>query len=346
MSVGLHVKFGCASTGSGSRSIQPNPDRLADAGLERAAELTDEVLREAGVDRDNVLVVGVAVPGPHKDATGEFGSSTIVPGWVGVRAQRAFHQRLQLTVIVGNDADFPALAEATWGQAAGNRMRTCPAGRPYRGAAGLAGELGHVPVDRTGATCPCGNRGCIDSVVGTQALRNAVAPVLGALSVEELLSRAADGDTVAARVITDAAALIGEALVSLVNLLNPRLIVLCGPLARLGTLVVDEMTAQLNRGAVPATAQELSIRTSDLSERAGVLGAIAAGLRDRGLGIDRAPPPPFPPASPAGTPDTPPDRPFAQQLHSTAPTPPAPFFAPHLLQPHHAAAEKPVIFRA
>jgi len=281
------------------RHIPTPPDTPADAGLEQAAELTDAVLREAGVDRDSVLGVGVAVPGPLNHATGEFGSSTIVPGWVGVRAQRAFHDRLQLPVIVGNDADLGALAEATWGQAAGVddfayiKWATgigCGlvlAGRPYRGAAGLAGELGHVPVDRTGAMCRCGNRGCLETVAGTEALRDTVAPVLGSLSVEELISRAASGDTIAVRVITDAAALIGEALVSLVNLLNPRLIILGGPVASVGTFAVEAITAQLTRGAVPATAQELTIRTSVLGERAEVLGAIAAVLRDTGLGIDR-----------------------------------------------------------
>src|SRR3954452_16441549 len=80
-----------------------------------AVELFDEVLAEAGADRAEVVGVGMGLPGPVQQSTGELGDSTILPGWVGVRAAEAMQRTLELPVEIGNDANLGALAEWMWG---------------------------------------------------------------------------------------------------------------------------------------------------------------------------------------------------------------------------------------
>src|SRR4051812_15178092 len=89
-------------------------DYDAGRGIERAAELLDLLLEDADIERDRVLGVGMGLPGPIH-SSGELGSSAILPGWVGLKAEHAMAERLALPVLVENDANLGALAEHTWG---------------------------------------------------------------------------------------------------------------------------------------------------------------------------------------------------------------------------------------
>src|SRR3954469_8285935 len=101
------------------RCVELDGDGPARHSIERAARLADEVLDEAGVARSRLVGVGMGLPGPVHQTTGELGSSTILPGWVGVRAAEAMSERLGLEVTVDNDANLGALSEWTWGAAQG-----------------------------------------------------------------------------------------------------------------------------------------------------------------------------------------------------------------------------------
>src|SRR5206468_9079893 len=121
------------------------------AGIELAAELVDSLLAEAGVERRAIVGAAMGLPGPVTGPSGELGSSTILPGWVGVRAADAMSARLGLEVKVDNDANLGALAEWTSGAAKGCdtiayvKVATgigaglIVDGRPFRGAGGTAG---------------------------------------------------------------------------------------------------------------------------------------------------------------------------------------------------------------
>ena len=94
-------------------------DHSADEGLAAAADFVDQVLAEAGVDRDRVIGVAMGLPAPINRATGMVQASSILPGWVGVDAVAEASQRLRLPVVVENDANLGALAELMWGAAKG-----------------------------------------------------------------------------------------------------------------------------------------------------------------------------------------------------------------------------------
>jgi len=257
-----------------------------------AARSVDEVLREVGAGRADVRGVGMGLPGPVHQPTGELGDSTILPGWVGVRAAETMSDALALPVEVGNDANLGALSEWMWGAGRGTddmaylKVATgvgagliC-AGRPYGGAGGTAGEIGHTVIDPGGSICRCGNRGCLETVAGGPAVLAALREAYGdELTVREVVARALDGDAGCRRAIADAGAAIGRAVATLCNIANPQRIVVGGELAAAGDLLLEPLRESLRRGAIRSAADDVAVLEAKLGDRAEVLGAVALVLR-------------------------------------------------------------------
>ncbi len=263
----------------------------AETGLDAAVGLVEEVMAGAGVTADQVVGVGLGLPGPIDLRSGRVGSSSILPGWVGVRAADELGTRLSLPVEVDNDANLGALAELHWGAAAGRsnvvylKVSTGIGaglvldGRLFHGSGGMAGEIGHAIVDEHGPVCRCGKRGCLETLAGAPALAELLEPRLGrSISTAELLSLATSGDSGARRVIADAGRHIGGVVATLCDLFNPELIVVGGELARAGEVLLDPMREQVHRNAIPATARDVEIVGGVLGPRAELLGALALVL--------------------------------------------------------------------
>ena len=258
-------------------------------GLAIAEVLIESVLDEAGVGRGEVDVVGVGIPGPVT-AAGELGSSTILPGWSGVRAEELIETRLGLPVLVDNDANLGALGEWTAGAgrgranvayikaATGVGCGLVLGGAPFRGAGGTAGELGHTIVDPGGTICRCGNRGCLETVAGVAALLDSLQPTHGPLALGDVLERASAGDPACRRVIADAGAAIGAATANLCNLINPELIVVGGDLAPAGELLLTPLRDALQNAAISSAAADVEVVAGALGDRAELLGALALAL--------------------------------------------------------------------
>lgn len=271
---------------------EPIPaDQDAEAGLGRAAQLLAELLARAGWERTAVLRVAMGLPAPVDATSGEVGSSSILPRWVGVRAAEAMSTLLGLPVQVDNDANLGALGESTWGSARGARhaayLKVSTGvgaglvidGRVHRGASGTAGEIGHTTMDEAGPVCRCGNRGCLETYVGAphllELLRTSHGPDLTLTTMIEL---AVAGDTGCRRVVADAGRHLGVAVANLVNLFNPDAVVVGGDLAAAGEVLLAPLREQVSRGAIPSAAARVVVRTGALGDRAEVLGALALAL--------------------------------------------------------------------
>jgi predicted NBD/HSP70 family sugar kinase len=280
------------------RCLDMAPDHEAAHGIEVAAGLVEEVLAEGGIERDRLAGVGMGLPGPVNQQSGELGSATILPGWVGVRAAHAMTERLGLAVRVDNDANLGAIAEGTWGAAHGFsnvaylKVSTgigaglIVDGRLFRGAGGTAGEIGHTVVDPAGPVCRCGNRGCLETLVGASALLELLRPALGEPTVRDVLTRAEAGDQRCRRVLADAGTAIGAAAANLCNLINPERIVVGGDLGAAGELLLASMRESVLRAAIPSAAANVEVVAGVLGERAEVLGAVALVLRESGMSIE------------------------------------------------------------
>jgi predicted NBD/HSP70 family sugar kinase len=291
-----HVRVAVSDLSSrilAEREERLDTDHLAHEGMDAAAALVHQLLREAGIDPARVIGAGMCLPGPIHRPTGVVGSTAILPAWVGVAPAEEMHRRLDLPIMVDNDANLAALAEAAFGAgrdakdliylmiSSGIGAGLVLNGRLYRGAEGLAGELGHVLVDPEGAVCRCGNRGCLETVAGTDALAELLRRSHGeGLDGHAIVRLAVDGDLGARRVIADAGRAIGKAAATLVNVLNPELLVVGGDLAGAGELLLDGVRESLERSALPTAAKAATVVAGSLGDRAEVLGAIALVLSE------------------------------------------------------------------
>ncbi|WP_120496281.1 ROK family transcriptional regulator [Kiloniella sp. EL199] len=157
---------------------RPSPEE----GVEILARLVDQVIETAGVEKERVFGVGVAIPGPF-DISGPTG---VGPGWVNFPLEEKLSAHLGLPVIVENDANAAAIAERLHG--AGKRFDNFVYvfigmglgaglflnGQVYHGARGAAGEIGHILVETDGKQCECGNSGCFERYVSLRAAYQAL----------------------------------------------------------------------------------------------------------------------------------------------------------------------------
>ena len=291
--------------GTGPRDIigrqrMPLPaDHAADEGMDRASHLLLDLVEKSGKTMSDVKAVGVGIPAPVDSLSGEVGSESILPGWRGVAVAEEMQGRLKARVAVDNTSNLAALGELrcgvlqgvqhgvyiklSYGVGAGLILD----GELFRGAAGTAGEIGHLTIDENGPVCRCGNRGCLETYIGARGLLDALASSHGPLSLRDVIQRAMDGDAGCRRVLEDAGRHLGVAVAGLVNLLNPEVIVLGGQLAKVGDIIAVPMRASLERCAIPSAAASVEVRASLLDLDADVVGALvcAAALLPANAGV-------------------------------------------------------------
>ncbi len=268
-------------------------DHPADEALNRGRRLLYDLLDASGHTIEQVHAVTVGISAPIDSVSGQVGSESLLRGWRGVHVAEEMREELGTHVYLENSANLAALGEAKLGALQGVRdgvylkasygvgAGLILGGELFRGSAGTAGEIGHVTIDENGPVCRCGNRGCLDTFVGAQALLDAVRTSHGALTLRDLVTRAVDGDPGCRRVIEDAGRHIGVALAGVVNLLNPQVIVVGGELARVGELLLHPIRETLSRCAIPSANHSVHLRPGQLADLADVAGALVLAERAR-----------------------------------------------------------------
>ena len=215
-------------------------------------------------------------------------------GWrdipLGERLARALD--LAVPISVANEADLGTLAELRRGVAVGvdDLMfisgevgvggGVILGGRPLTGVAGYAGEVGHMTVNPDGDACRCGSVGCWETEVGEDALlaRAGHPPGGGRAAVDAVLLEAAAGSGVALAALDHVGRWLGIGLASLVNLLNPRLVVLGGRFARIHPYVRQALHAELDRRTLPAARMLVTVVPTSLGVDGPLLGAAELAL--------------------------------------------------------------------
>jgi glucokinase-like ROK family protein len=293
--------------------IAAGPHRV----LERVESLFDELGREVPAGYGPLWGIGIGVPGPVDFNAGRPVSPPIMPGWDGHPIREQLSQRHGVPVWVDNDVNIRALGEWRRGIAMGHgnvvwiKVGTgigaglISNGVLHRGADGAAGDVGHVPVVDEGVVCRCGNIGCLEALAGGGALaRDAdmaarsgrsqwLADALerdGVLTAKSVALGASHGDAVCVELLQRSARLIGHMLATVVNLLNPSLVVIGGGVSHAGNLFLATIRETVYRRSLPLATRALQIELSGLGEDAGVIGA-ATMVADEllGAGLDLLP---------------------------------------------------------
>ncbi len=272
-------------TGSvlGEQRRRLDPGATHEAGLMLAADLLGALLTSLRLELGHVRSVGLGLPAPITDDV--VRSSAILPGWVGVNARSAAQARFGLPVHIENDANLGALAEHRYGVARGHDNSVfvkissgVGAGlilnnQLFHGTGGTAGEIGHLTLDEQGPVCRCGSRGCLEAYASIETVQSMMASQLPDASLDDIIAAARSGNISAVRSLEDAGLHLGWGLASVVNLLNPSVIVVGGDMARAGELLMQSVRIGLRRHALDAVAST-PVVASELGERASLIGAV------------------------------------------------------------------------
>ena len=275
--------------------VRQGPGRV----LARVRVLARELLAQCGAGATQVLGIGIGVPGPVDFASGQLVNAPLMPDWDGFSIRELLREDYAAPVFVDNDVNLMALGEL-W-----RLQRRLPNflvikvgtgigcgivchGEVYRGAAGSAGDVGHICVDQAGPRCHCGNLGCVEAMAAAPAIVRlateaalagesaALAECLAAQGRLEALdvgqaSRA--GDAAANAIVARAGNLIGQMLASVVNFFNPSHVFIGGGVTGIGPLFLAAVRQSVYQRSLPLSTRQLEIQYAPLGTRAGLVGA-------------------------------------------------------------------------
>jgi predicted NBD/HSP70 family sugar kinase len=282
--------------------LGPQITQDADAVLDWVVAAIERHLGELRIGPADVAGIGITMAGPidreHSTVRQSPAPATAAreSDWELFDARDQLRRRLgwdQVPMLFENDANAAALAELLWGAArrpdgsayrnviyvewsAGIGAGLVLGGALYRGC-GVAGELGHFALENDGERCVhCGNRGCLETLVGWDALR---ARVADADDLPEVLALAHSGDPAAEAALKEAAGHMARALGPLISVLNPELVVIGGTVGTEGYDVVRPTLVQsLKRCTMRPALKDVEVVGAELRGRTSLRGAIALVL--------------------------------------------------------------------
>ncbi|WP_225782769.1 ROK family protein [Xenophilus sp. Marseille-Q4582] len=267
--------------------------------LARVRQRLRELLQGQGISPRRVLGIGMGVPGPVNFEAGQLVNPPLMPGWDSFSIRDYLREDYAAPVFVDNDVNLMALGELWRLQRQLSNFLVIKVGtgigcgivchgEVYRGAAGSAGDVGHICVDPQGPRCHCGNVGCVETMAaGPAIVRMAQAaaergesPALAAVLRTQGRIEAVDvghasraGDVAANAIIQRAGNLIGQMLASVVNFFNPSHVFIGGGITQIGPLFLAAVRQSVYQRSLALSTRHLEIQYTPLGTDAGVIGA-------------------------------------------------------------------------
>ena len=259
------------------------------------------LIQDNGKTVNDIAGIGIGMPGLIDVSKGNVIFMPNIPGWKNIPLRKVIERKLKIPVFMDNDVNLITLGEWRLGAGKGYKNLVCITlgtgvggglvldGALYRGEGFVAGEIGHIPLNEQGPACNCGGRGCFERYVGNRTLLAKAAKVFRRqtppagrgdpfgskknIRLEDVFVLANRGNTRALRFWQETATHIGNALTGVINLLNPRLIIIGGGVA--GNYKFMEKTIQkvIRRRAMRFPRKMVKVVRARLGDEAGILGA-------------------------------------------------------------------------
>lgn len=278
-------------------AISPTRRRQPSETLTTITETVVALLKQGQIPRESLSAIGVAIPGSIDPSTG---ICRIAPnlGWRDVPVSDILSDALGVPVYGSNTAQAMAVAEAREASSRGEDpdisllyvgtgvgAASVIGGRLLRGSAGFAGEIGHVSVG-SGIPCKCGGTGCLETLVSGPAIARRWNPgattKAGArrtTTIESVGEAAAAGDKSAREILTAVGLQLGQVAAWIVQITNPRTLVLAGRVSFLGEVLIGAVREGLREAMMPAISDSLTVRRSYLDDAGKIRGAVLTALR-------------------------------------------------------------------
>lgn len=304
------TKLAAAGVKVGSQEWLGYERRLSPADADASTDL--EIMRSLIYSlrqKFTFSAIGVSFGGPVDAVTGTVRLSHHVPGWENIDLKNLLETEFGVPVSVDNDANIAALGEYRFGAGRGYQSLFYITistgvgggwildGKPWRGSAGMAGEIGHIVVDPAGPICLCGKRGCVERLASGpymaqnaqdiltnqvlnlkesprgKILRSLVGNDLNLLTGQLVSEAAANGDDIAKEILQKSAWALGVGIGNVANLINPQRFILGGSVTKAGENWWSMLQQTARETALPEVMFE--IVPAALGDDAPLWGAVA-----------------------------------------------------------------------
>ena len=287
-----------------SAKIPTKADKGANVVIDRIASCIQKAIDKSRVAPESIQAVGIGAPGPLDPGTGVVIFAPNL-GWKDVPLKAELETRTGILTFVDNDVNVGTLGEHTFG--VGQNVQNLVGifvgtgigggiimqGELFHGASKTAGEIGHIIVKADGPRCGCGTRGCLEALASRTAMTKQFQKAILKKGKKSILSELTGGelglirsgtlakaiqrkDKLTLKVLKRATKYLGVGIGSIVNFLNPEMIVLGGGVVEaLDDTFLDDIRAAVEKYALPNTLNGVQIVRAKLGDDAGILGAAA-----------------------------------------------------------------------
>ena len=277
--------------------------------VDNLAERITRFIDTLGGVKNKIFGLGITVKGRVDAASGVVYNPMNIDGYP---LAQAITERTGIETIIENDTRAMTYAEylncdnavgvenalfinAGRGTGVGIVVR----GKLYYGKSGFSGEFGHIPFFDNEKICQCGKKGCLETEASGAALetifaermRDGASSILSErfaeghpISMYDIIGATKSDDVLSIDLLTSIGEKLGRGISVLINLFNPELVVIGGPLSEVGDYLMLPIRTALNKYSLRLVTRDTTLRLSTLGETAGVLGA-ALLTRNRMLGI-------------------------------------------------------------
>jgi glucokinase len=283
--------------------VPTNADQGKDVTISRIKCVIHEIVNQSGLGIESIFGIGIGAPGPLDFQKGVIHFAPNLAGWKEVHLRQIIAKEFNLPVILENDANAAAWGEKYFGAAKGVNDLVCLTlgtgiggglifnGKIYHGKNNVAGEIGHMIVNKNGPRCGCGNFGCLEAYSSATGIKNRIfrrinesniddnnffyQKDLGKISLAKIFELARQGNPMVKDIVEDALEYLGIGITTLVNLLNPEMIVLVGGITNEGDKLLNPLKEIVFHRALKSNLKDLKIVIGQLGEYAGVVGSAA-----------------------------------------------------------------------
>lgn len=269
----------------------------SDTLIKRVIKTIESAITEANISINEIEKIGIGVPGQVDREKGILISAPNLYTY-DLNFKKILSDHFGIKVFVSNDVDVATIGEHKFGAGVGYNSAVCvfvgtgvgagiiQDGKIWTGATGTAGEIGHIIVSSGGRPCACGGSGCLEAYASRTAIEKKILAQLkkghtssievsedGVIRSNSIKEAVANNDELVISALNEAAEYLSCGLASVVNFLNPEVIILGGGLIEAVDYFYELTIKKTKAKALPVPAQKMNIIKTKLGDFSGIIGA-------------------------------------------------------------------------
>lgn len=275
--------------------------------MKKMIEGIEELFEQSGISKDEISSIGVGAAGQIDRKNGILIGAPNLDCY-DLNIKEILQKHFNLPVYLGNDVEIATIGEQKFGAGKGYDDFVCvfvgtgvgsaivKDGKIITGATGTAGEIGHIIVDLNGRQCACGAHGCLEAYASRSAIERRIEGALkkgrqscildyletGKSITSSMIQKSIEQeDELVLQCVTEASEYLSGGIASIINFINPKLIILGGGLIEAVDFFYQKTIKKAKAKSLPVPAKHIEFKKAELGDFSGVIGA--AFLEDRGF---------------------------------------------------------------